>query len=264
MAVVFIDRSREKNAQGVERRPHHRRGHQSRDHSRRVQQQLPDHRRESHRRPRTGAAAARRRLGGAPDPGGRARHRPELGQDNIDKGVHAMVFGMLAAFVFMAIYYKVFGLIADITLAANVVLLTACCPAGRGADLPGIAAVVLDRRHGGRRQHPDLRAHPRGIAQRCLAARGDCRRLRPRVLGHRRLQRDRVDRGFGAVVVRCRRGARLRVVLVLGIATSMFTAVMGSRGHWCKSFTAANARSTACRFDDRVGIRGHTWNFFTR
>ena len=40
MAVVFIDRSREKNAQGRRGRPHHRRGHQPRDHSRRVQQQL--------------------------------------------------------------------------------------------------------------------------------------------------------------------------------------------------------------------------------
>ncbi len=65
MAVVFIDRSREKNAEGRGRRPHHRRGHQPRDHPRRVQQQFPDHRRQSDRRPRTRAAAARRRPGGA-------------------------------------------------------------------------------------------------------------------------------------------------------------------------------------------------------
>ena len=60
MAVVFIDRSREKNAQGVDVDKHHRGGHQSRHHPRRIQQQLPDHRRESDRRPRTRAAAARR------------------------------------------------------------------------------------------------------------------------------------------------------------------------------------------------------------
>jgi len=51
---------------------------------------------------------------------------PSLGQDNIDKGIKAMIFGMAAAFIFMGIYYKVFGVIADIALAANVVLLTPC------------------------------------------------------------------------------------------------------------------------------------------
>ncbi|MGA2187006.1 MAG: protein translocase subunit SecD, partial [Steroidobacteraceae bacterium] len=69
---------------------------------------------------------------------------PTLGQDNINKGVNAMVFGMLAAFVFMAVYYKVFGLIADVVLAANVVMLTALLSLfGAALTLPGIAAVVL-------------------------------------------------------------------------------------------------------------------------
>src|SRR6202044_36485 len=49
---------------------------------------------------------------------------PSLGQDNITKGVRAMVFGMAAAFLFMGIYYKLFGAIADIVLLFNVVLLT--------------------------------------------------------------------------------------------------------------------------------------------
>ena len=79
MAVVFIDRSREKNAAGRRGRPHHRRGHQPRDHPRRVQQQFPDHRRQSDRGPRARAAAARRRPGGAAVAGRRARHRPEPG-----------------------------------------------------------------------------------------------------------------------------------------------------------------------------------------
>jgi preprotein translocase subunit SecD len=34
---------------------------------------------------------------------------PSLGQDNIDKGVRALEIGMLAVFVFMALYYHVFG-----------------------------------------------------------------------------------------------------------------------------------------------------------
>jgi len=50
---------------------------------------------------------------------------PSLGQDNIDKGRNAMVYGMLAAFLFMAVYYKLFGVIADVVLLANVVLLIA-------------------------------------------------------------------------------------------------------------------------------------------
>ena len=55
-----------------------------------------------------------------------------------------MVFGMLAAFVFMFIYYKLFGLIADVVLVANVVLLTAFLSlVGAALTLPGIAAVVL-------------------------------------------------------------------------------------------------------------------------
>ena len=69
---------------------------------------------------------------------------PSLGQDNIDKGVNAMVFGMLAAFLFMAIYYKLFGLIADVVLVANVILLTAFFSlVGAALTLPGIAAVVF-------------------------------------------------------------------------------------------------------------------------
>jgi preprotein translocase subunit SecD len=122
MAVVFIDRSRERNAEGV-------------DVDRTTEEVInratirgvfsnnfSDHRRQSDRGARARAAAARRRPGGALDADPGARHRPELGQDNIDKGVNAMVFGMLAAFVFMAIYYKVFGLIADVVLPP-----TSCC-----------------------------------------------------------------------------------------------------------------------------------------
>ncbi|HXQ63642.1 MAG TPA: protein translocase subunit SecD, partial [Steroidobacteraceae bacterium] len=49
---------------------------------------------------------------------------PSLGQDNIDKGVRALVIGSAALFVFMAIYYSGFGLVANLVLICNVVLLT--------------------------------------------------------------------------------------------------------------------------------------------
>ena len=69
---------------------------------------------------------------------------PSLGQDNIDKGVHALVIGSVALFVFMALYYSAFGLVANLVLVCNVVLLTACLSLfGAALTLPGIAGIVL-------------------------------------------------------------------------------------------------------------------------
>ena len=69
---------------------------------------------------------------------------PSLGQDNIDKGVRALEIGSAALFVFMAIYYSAFGLVADLVLVCNVVLLTACLSLfGAALTLPGIAGIVL-------------------------------------------------------------------------------------------------------------------------
>jgi preprotein translocase subunit SecD len=69
---------------------------------------------------------------------------PSLGQDNIDKGVRALVIGSVALFVFMAIYYSGFGLVANLVLICNVVLLTACLSLfGAALTLPGIAGIML-------------------------------------------------------------------------------------------------------------------------
>jgi preprotein translocase subunit SecD len=69
---------------------------------------------------------------------------PSLGQDNIDKGVRALVIGSAALFVFMAIYYSAFGLVANAVLICNVVLLTACLSLfGAALTLPGIAGIML-------------------------------------------------------------------------------------------------------------------------
>src|SRR4029077_6114303 len=69
---------------------------------------------------------------------------PSLGAQNIEMGVRALVIGMLGVFVFMAVYYKVFGLIADLVLLANVVLLTALLSIMRASlSLPGIARIIL-------------------------------------------------------------------------------------------------------------------------
>jgi len=69
---------------------------------------------------------------------------PSLGQDNIDRGVRALLIGLLATFVFMAVYYKKFGMIANIVLLSNVVLLTALLSMLQASlSLPGIAGIVL-------------------------------------------------------------------------------------------------------------------------
>jgi preprotein translocase subunit SecD len=69
---------------------------------------------------------------------------PTLGKDNIDKGVRALLIGSAALFVFMAVYYSAFGLVANLVLICNVVLLTACLSLfGAALTLPGIAGIML-------------------------------------------------------------------------------------------------------------------------
>ena len=69
---------------------------------------------------------------------------PSLGKDNIQKGVLAVLLGLSAVLVFMAFYYWLFGLIADIALFFNLVLLLAVMSAvGVTLTMPGIAGIVL-------------------------------------------------------------------------------------------------------------------------
>jgi preprotein translocase subunit SecD len=67
-----------------------------------------------------------------------------LGEENIDKGVQALVIGLAALFLFMIVYYQLFGVIADLVLLANVVVLTALLSMlGTALTLPGIAGIIL-------------------------------------------------------------------------------------------------------------------------
>jgi preprotein translocase subunit SecD len=69
---------------------------------------------------------------------------PSLGQDNIDKGINALIGGCLALFVWMLIYYRWFGLVANTVLICNVVLIAALLSLfGAALTLPGIAGIVL-------------------------------------------------------------------------------------------------------------------------
>jgi preprotein translocase subunit SecD len=69
---------------------------------------------------------------------------PSLGQDNIDRGFNAIKIGFLAVIVFMAVYYRWFGMIANVALLSNLVFIVAVLSlAGASLTLPGIAGIVL-------------------------------------------------------------------------------------------------------------------------
>lgn len=70
---------------------------------------------------------------------------PSLGQQNIENGMNAMLYGLVFLVIFMIFYYKGFGLIADLALIFNLVLLVGCMSLIPGATmtLPGIAGIVL-------------------------------------------------------------------------------------------------------------------------
>ena len=69
---------------------------------------------------------------------------PSLGQENIEQGVMAVVIGFVLVVLFMAFYYKVFGLIANMALVLNLVFIVAVLSMLQATlTLPGIAGIVL-------------------------------------------------------------------------------------------------------------------------
>jgi len=155
---------------------------------------------------------------------------PSLGQDNIERGVRALVIGMLLTFFFMVVYYKKFGLIANVVLASNVVLLAALLSLLQASlSLPGIAGIVLtvgmavdaniliferirEELRNGMSPHAAINA---GF-EKAFSAIADAN-ITTLIAGV-------VLFTFGTGPVR-----GFAVVLSLGIITSMFTALLGSR-----------------------------------
>lgn len=69
---------------------------------------------------------------------------PSLGQDNIDKGFAAILYGLIAVIIFMVMWYKGFGLIANIGLMVNLTFIVAILSMLQASlTLPGIAGIVL-------------------------------------------------------------------------------------------------------------------------
>ena len=155
---------------------------------------------------------------------------PSVGKDNIDKGVRALIIGMAGVFIFMAFYYRAFGLVADLVLLANVVLLTALLSMMRASlSLPGIAGILLtvgmavdanvliyERIREEIRKGVSPQAAIRAGFEKAFSAIAD----------------SNVTTLIAGVVLWVMGTGPIRgfaVVLTLGIATSLFTSLMGSR-----------------------------------
>ncbi|MDE2138380.1 MAG: protein translocase subunit SecD [Gammaproteobacteria bacterium] len=155
---------------------------------------------------------------------------PSLGEKNIRQGRDALIIGMAGVFLFMAIYYQVFGLVADLVLLANVVLLTALLSLMHQVlSLPGIAGILLtvgmavdanvliyERIREEIRKGVSPQAAIRSGFEKALSAIAD----------------SNVTTLIAGVVLWVLGTGAIRgfaVVLTLGIATSMFTSLMGSR-----------------------------------
>jgi preprotein translocase subunit SecD len=69
---------------------------------------------------------------------------PSLGKDNIEQGFRSVIIGFALVLIFMALYYKSFGLIANVALTANLVFIIAILSLLQATlTLPGIAGIVL-------------------------------------------------------------------------------------------------------------------------
>ena len=153
-----------------------------------------------------------------------------LGKENIEKGVKALVIGMGSLFVFMLLYYQLFGVVADLVLLANVVVLTALLSVfGTALTLPGIAGIILtvgmavdanvliyERIREELRNGVSPQAAIKAGFEKAFSAIAD----------------SNVTTAIAGVVLWVFGTGAIRgfaIVLTLGIGTSMFTALMGSR-----------------------------------
>ncbi len=69
---------------------------------------------------------------------------PSLGQDSVDQGMNSIIYGCIAVLIFMVLYYRMFGLVANVALVFNMILIIAALSMiGATLTLPGIAGIVL-------------------------------------------------------------------------------------------------------------------------
>jgi preprotein translocase subunit SecD len=155
---------------------------------------------------------------------------PSVGKDNIEKGTRALAIAGVFLFAFMILYYRVFGVIADLVLLTNVIFIVAVMGLfGAALTLPGIAGIVLTV---GTAVDANILIYERIREERAVGA-------SPWAAINAGF-----DKAFSAIadsnVTMLMSGAVLflfgsgpvrgfAVTMCIGIATSMFTALVGSR-----------------------------------
>ncbi|MFM1886946.1 MAG: hypothetical protein RL026_2103 [Pseudomonadota bacterium] len=155
---------------------------------------------------------------------------PSLGQASIEMGVRSLIIGMLALFAFMIFYYRVFGIVASVVLMTNVVLLAALLSMlGAALSLPGIAGILLTV---GMAVDANVLIYERireelrnGVSPQAAIRVGFDKAFSA-------IWDSNITTAIAGVVLWVFGTGAIRgfaVVLTLGIATSMFTSVMGSR-----------------------------------
>ena len=156
---------------------------------------------------------------------------PSLGQENIDQGFRSVVIAFVAVLIFMAIYYRTFGLVANLALAFNLVLIVSVLSLLQATlTLPGIAGIVLtvgmavdanvliferireEIRNGNTPQASIHAGYEKALS---TIADANVTTLIAAV----------VLFGFGTGPVK-----GFAITLSIGIVSSMFTAIMGTRG----------------------------------
>jgi preprotein translocase subunit SecD len=156
---------------------------------------------------------------------------PSLGADNIDKGFNSVLYGLIAIAVFMCAYYGLFGVISTLALGFNLFLLVAVLSMLQATlTLPGIAAIALTLGMAIDANvliNERVREELRGGAPPQLAIHNGYERAFATILDSNitTLIAGVALLAFGSGPVR-----GFAVVHCLGILTSMFSAVMFSRG----------------------------------
>ncbi len=155
---------------------------------------------------------------------------PSLGQASIDAGVKALLIGLGALFVFMILYYQVFGVVASIVLLFNVVLLAALLSMMKSVlTLPGIAGILLTMGMAVDANviiYERIREEIRNGVSPQAAIRAGFDKAFSAILD------SNITTAIAGIVLWVFGTGPIRgfaVVLTLGIATSMFTALLGSR-----------------------------------
>jgi len=155
---------------------------------------------------------------------------PSLGQDNIDKGVRAMLIGLVLTFIFMAIYYRAFGWVANAVLASNLVLTVGLLSLLQASlSLPGIAAVVF---HLGIAVDANILIYERIREELRLGNSPQAAINAGFEKAFATIADSNVTTLIAGVVLFAFGTGTIRsfaIVMTLGIVTSMFTAVVGSR-----------------------------------